>query len=1281
MYRLKGTALLTMALLVLGAVVNVQATTYYWRGDNSTDYRQPSTWQDSLGNSPASTTDLDNLLNNASLGGVFIQQNAYNDMLINSGQWTVNAPFRMQSTDANDPSGGLYIYNPASASITYTFNDLEFQGTFNLRDPENPFYVAGAMKLTGPFTIMARGTSGSPYTAANVYLTALIDGSRIDTYRCQWRQGTSTKSPGNLSSVRLANANNAFFGEWILSTRLIADVDGALGDADVNVLGTTDMQINPPTDANIATYNSGKNQGILWLRSSGAISPTARLTLGAANSTTTPAGGKVVIDTGVTAQVRQLVVDNVSLAAGTYGAADLPGRIEGSGTITVAGVDATAVLTMACTKGDGGPTITGDTCLMPRVGTKAYKAGYAARIRAKSSLSISGVNYLFAHWSGTGIANVNSTDTTVTMDASKTVTAVYTQSPGASTPSPANAAGNVSVATSLSWTPDAAATSSSLQDVYFGSSSTVLTKIATLVGTSVNSVTNAQLGGALREQTNYYWRIVTDGAPGTLWVFTTGLTKATTPSPATGVMGQSTSPTLTWTSPDTGATSWDVYFGTNRADVENGLATKTTVTGTPQLAQSSLARGMWYYWRVDVKFATTPAKTTIGDVWRFRTTGYSVVINTDTGVITDETGTPPTFTASVDDADVRILNFTNFNYGQQFDITVTGSKRLAIWSNNDITLGAVLNASAANNSGKSSGTAVAGGYLGGDQIHIMNKSGSTDPNFVPNNYRWYPPDTRTTSQYWVYGDMSYWRNRNGADPNYKMPRPNDSIYGPGRPYAQGNYQTAASPKIRSDTLYGAGGTYGGFGGGSINMGGGSNPYLPNHAGAYASYPALNLPGTYGTQEVYELWGGSGGSGGGRGGLNSTQSLPSCRARGGAGGGGAVEFYSANGSITLTGDAQILANGGSTLCDNGKYADDQPATTIGTTGNPPTPGGAGSGGSIRLIAKNSITMAGTLSANGGHGADAPPIASTLAVIGAGGGGGRIALYKGTSVSIPGTITVAGGLGGRYTAQPTASYAQVDGRTGTVYGLSAGQGNVTALKVAHDPIPTDGTGLTDANFVTLKWRPALGTTTMNLYYGTANPPTTLATSYTPAGGASMLRKQQSFVTGSSSPIGTTYYWRVECDGVMGPTWSYKVLSYEPRTPVPTNGATEIDPNQPVLQWAAGDAPTATSWDVYLGTDKTVVTNANTSTTGIYQGAVTIRQKVAPQLRASTTYYWRVDEHNTKPAGVYKSLTWSFTTSTPTCTFMYSDMNGDCRTTFVDFAVMAANWKKCNMYAGCP
>ncbi|MBW8040916.1 MAG: hypothetical protein FVQ85_13050, partial [Planctomycetes bacterium] len=96
-----------------------------------------------------------------------------------------------------------------------------------------------------------------------------------------------------------------------------------------------------------------------------------------------------------------------------------------------------------------------------------------------------------------------------------------------------------------------------------------------------------------------------------------------------------------------------------------------------------------------------------------------------------------------------------------------------------------------------------------------------------------------------------------------------------------------------------------------------------------------------------------------------------------------------------------------------------------------------------------------------------------------------------------------------------------------------------------------------------------------------------------------------------------------------------------PDPRDGQASVPAGASVLRWGPGDH--AAQHDVYFGTDKTAVTNADiTDVTGIYQGRVG-PNSLPVALAAATFYYFRVDEVNSLgPApGMWKGDTWTFRT----------------------------------------
>ncbi len=167
-------------------------------------------------------------------------------------------------------------------------------------------------------------------------------------------------------------------------------------------------------------------------------------------------------------------------------------------------------------------------------------------------------------------------------------------------PSPANGATGLANSLTLSWTGDNTAIS---YDVYFGTALNPPLAI-TVSGPSYSP-------GTLAADSVYFWRVVAKNSNGSTssatWSFTTQGVVPSVPgnlSPATGSTAVSTTPALTW-SASSGATSYDVYFGTASTPP---LALNTTSTS---YSPGALSGGITYYWRVVAKnsfgSATSPA--------------------------------------------------------------------------------------------------------------------------------------------------------------------------------------------------------------------------------------------------------------------------------------------------------------------------------------------------------------------------------------------------------------------------------------------------------------------------------------------------------------------------------------------------------------------------------------------------------------------------------------------------------------------------------------------------
>jgi len=208
-------------------------------------------------------------------------------------------------------------------------------------------------------------------------------------------------------------------------------------------------------------------------------------------------------------------------------------------------------------------------------------------------------------------------------------------------------------------------------------------------------------------------------------------------------------------------------------------------------------------------------------------------------------------------------------------------------------------------------------------------------------------------------------------------------------------------------------------------------------------------------------------------------------------------------------------------------------------------------------------------------------------------------------------------------------QTDGatQTGSTWSFSI------PSKAATDPDPTDGTEFVDPNNATLSWTPGFGAKLHTVYFGDNFDDVKGATGGLPQGVA----------TFSPGPLELekVYYWRVdEFDAVAtyeGEVWSFTTPGAA-GNPQPANGA--VDVQQTVTPtWTP--ATTATSHDVYFGTDADAVKNA-TPASPEYQGNKAAGAEVLNpgELAWDTAYYWRVD-------AVYadktvQGLVWSFKTA---------------------------------------
>jgi hypothetical protein len=192
-----------------------------------------------------------------------------------------------------------------------------------------------------------------------------------------------------------------------------------------------------------------------------------------------------------------------------------------------------------------------------------------------------------------------------------------------------------------------------------------------------------------------------------------------------------------------------------------------------------------------------------------------------------------------------------------------------------------------------------------------------------------------------------------------------------------------------------------------------------------------------------------------------------------------------------------------------------------------------------------------------------------------------------------------------------------------------------KTAYYPEPDDGAELVNLT-ANLSWTGGFGAKLHTVYFGGNFDDVSNAADGLPQG----------ITTYSPGPLktGKTYYWRVDefdiIETFKGEVWSFTtegaVVSLKP-----SNGAVDVKQTQ-VLSWSPGEA--AASHQVYFGTDKEVVRNADTSSPE-YKGTRDLGSETYDpgMLEWDTAYYWRIDEvNNTNPDSPWTGPLWSFTTA---------------------------------------
>jgi len=208
-----------------------------------------------------------------------------------------------------------------------------------------------------------------------------------------------------------------------------------------------------------------------------------------------------------------------------------------------------------------------------------------------------------------------------------------------------------------------------------------------------------------------------------------------------------------------------------------------------------------------------------------------------------------------------------------------------------------------------------------------------------------------------------------------------------------------------------------------------------------------------------------------------------------------------------------------------------------------------------------------------------------------------------------------------------------------GTTKHKGNVWSFmvppKTAYYPDPADGGESIDPN-VEFSWTAGFGAKLHYAYFGDNYDDVNSATGGLPQGTTTY--------TPGTLKFAKTYYWRVdEFDAIetyKGEVWSFTTEGGV-GSPDPSNGAVDVQ-HSPVLTWSPGFY--SASHQVYFGTDKEVVRNADTGSPE-YKGTGDLgAESYEPEkLEWNITYYWRIDEvNNVNPDSPWTGHVWSFTTA---------------------------------------
>jgi subtilisin family serine protease len=825
-----------------------------------------------------------------------------------------------------------------------------------------------------------------------------------------------------------------------------------------------------------------------------------------------------------------------------------------------ASIPAGSQFTLSCTA-----TNSGDLTAVAVTGQVQLPSGFSGTasvalgsVQAGQTSSAGNLNLTAPAAAGTYSLPVTVTSTSFgeTFSGAASYTATVAGAPAAPVlTAPANGTTGVSQTPTLSWSASSGATS---YDVYFGTASTP--PLAT------NTATLSYSPGTLSAGTLYYWRVVAKNTGGSsssaTWSFTTLTPAPPAPvllSPASGATGVSTTTSVSW-SASSGATSYDVYFGTaSTPPLATNIATISYSPGT-------LTAGTLYYWRVVAK-------------------------------------------------------------------NTTGSNSSATWSFTTLVAGppAPVLVSPANGATGVSTTAAVVSWsasTGATSYDVYFGTASSPPLATNTVGTAYSPGTLSA------GTVYYWRvvakNAGGSNTSATWSF-TTLVAGPPAPVLSGPANGATGVSATATVVSWGAST--GATSYDVYFGTASTPPLAtNTAGTTYSPGTLSAGTVYHWRVVAKNAGGS-----------NTSATWSFTTQVGAPP-APVLSGPANGATGVSTTAAVVswnASTGATSYDVyfGTVASPPLATnTAGTTYSP----GTLSAGTLyywRVVAKNaggsntSATWSFTTQvaappapvlsgpANGATGVSAAPVLGWVASSGA----TSYDVYLGTASPPPLAANTAGTTysAGTLSAGTTYYWYVVAKNAGGSSASSIWSFMTLVPPPAAPVLSAPANGAADvAPSLTLSWNAASGAISYGVYFGTSSPPplvtSTTGTSYTPG-----------VLAG-----GTLYYWQVVASNAGGSngsaTWSFTTQTAAPSLVSPVNGAIGVSAT-PTLAWSASTG--AISYDVYFGTEAAPPLVTNTTGTSYTPGT----------LSPGALYFWRVVARDS--GGASSSATWSFTTPGPT------------------------------------